>query len=201
MRSRVVQRQQDEKGDCGGGVKPQPFRHPEDVDQGDSQPRQQAQEMRTTIESLTSVSNAVVVAKAIKTESFWNDDRTAILTRVTLQVSDHLRGETPGQTEIIIPGGQIGTYIHEVSDMPTFQQDEEAIVFVERHTSGVNVVAGGLLGKLPIEEDRKTGIKSVSGSGLILMKDDLSAVEVSSDEKESRVELQVFKQRFRERIK
>ena len=162
-------------------------------------PASHAQQQRTTIESLTAVSNAVVVAKAVKSESFWNDDQTAILTRVTLEVSDYLRGESPSQTEIIIPGGRIGNTIHEVSDMPSFQADEEAIVFVERHRSGVNVVAGGLMGKLPISEDRRTGIKSVSGSGLILMEEDTSTDTLK--DAEANIELTVFKKRFKDRIK
>ncbi len=164
-------------------------------------PAAHAQQQRTTIESLTAVSNAVVVAKTVKTESFWNDDQTAILTRVTLEVNDYLRGQSPRQTEIIVPGGQIGNYIHEVSDMPTFQADEEAIVFVELHSSGINVVAGGIMGKLPITRDQRTGIKSVSGSGLILM-DAESAIDASNvGDEEAQIELQVFKKRFQERIK
>ena len=164
-------------------------------------PVSHAQYKRTTIESLTAVSNAVVVAKTVKTESFWNADKTAIMTRVTLQVSDRLRGTSAGQTEIIVPGGQIGNYIHEVSDMPSFEKDDESVVFVERHRSGVNIVAGGLMGKLPIHEDRLTGIKTVSGSGLMLMEAEVS-VEADEDSKDDvHVELHVFKKRFQERIK
>jgi len=164
-----------------------------------------AQQRRTTLESLTEISEAVVVARTVKTESFWNDDRTAILTRVTLEVSDFLTGQTPVRTEVIIPGGRIGDYIHEVSDMPSFTQDEEAVVFLERHRTGIHVVAGGLMGKLPITQDRTTGVKSVSGSGLILMESDLNSDESNdaraAEDLDAVIILDVFKRRFKERIK
>lgn len=128
-----------------------------------------AQEFRQTIESLKEVSDAVVIAKTVRSESFWNEDRSAILTRVFLQVEESLTGSSPTQTEVIIPGGQVGEFIHEVSDMPLFLDDEESIVFIERHNSGVNVVAGGAIGKILIEKDPETQIRSISGTPFFLM--------------------------------
>jgi len=158
-----------------------------------------AQQMRTSLEDLASISEAVVVAKTVKTESFWNDEHTAILTRVTLQVSEYLSGQSARETDVIIPGGQVGNIIQEVSDMPFFLPDEEAIVFVEKHSSGIHVIAGGILGKLPISEDRQTGVKMVSGSGLILMEAEPNSE--SEKDLEANVELDIFKRRFKERIK
>jgi hypothetical protein len=122
-----------------------------------------AAQQRTSLESLVQSSEAVVVARAVRTESFWNEDRTAILTRVVLEVEDQIEGQTPTRTEVIIPGGQIGDIRHEVSDMPHFEVNEEAIVFMERHRTGIFVVSGGQHGKLPVTRDSRTGVRLVGG--------------------------------------
>ena len=153
------------------------------------------QELRTSLETLTSTSEAVVVAQTVETESFWNDDRTAILTRVILRVEDQLMGQAAGMTEIIIPGGQVGDVIHEVSDMPHFEVDEQAVVFVERHRSGVYIVSGGLHGKLPVSLDRETGVRMVGGTT------ELFEAEAHDDEAHSDdqlIPLDDFKLRFKE---
>ena len=153
------------------------------------------QELRTDLETLTATSEAVVVAQAVEKESFWNEDRTAILTRVVLQVEDQLMGQAASMTEIIIPGGQIGDVMHEVSDMPHFEVDEQAIVFVERHRSGVLIVSGGLHGKLPVHRDSNTGIRTVSGATEFF---EVSSVNNSEEVEDDRIPLDDFKLRFKE---
>ncbi|NNF04472.1 MAG: hypothetical protein HKN17_08395 [Rhodothermales bacterium] len=123
----------------------------------------EARQTRMDMESMKEVSEAVVLARTVSTESFWNDSGTAILTRVTLQVTDRLSGQAGTETEIIVPGGQVGDYLHEVSDMPSFTVNEESVVFIERHRSGTLIVAGGNAGKLDVSIDPVTGIRTVPG--------------------------------------
>ncbi|PIQ62462.1 MAG: hypothetical protein COV99_05760 [Bacteroidetes bacterium CG12_big_fil_rev_8_21_14_0_65_60_17] len=121
--------------------------------------------IRLRAETLTRSSEAVVLAHAVRSESFWNDDRTAILTRVTLRVDETLLGTSAAETDVIIPGGRVGNVIHDVSDMPVFSPGDEAIVFVERHAaSGMNVVNGGAQGKLDIVTNPITREKRVLGA-------------------------------------
>ena len=169
-----------------------------------------AQEFRQTVETLKEVSEAVVIAKTVRSESFWNEDRSAILTRVILQVEESITGSAPAQTEIIVPGGQIGGYIHEVSDMPSFFDDEESVVFIERHSSGVNVVAGGAIGKILIDKDPVTQIRTISGSPFFLMEEtaqpddetvqpsaETGASPLSGTAKKKSITLDEFKQRIK----
>jgi len=166
------------------------------------------QEFRQSVESLKDVSDSVVIAKTLRSESFWNEDRSAILTRVFLQVEESLTGSSPTRTEVIIPGGQIGEFIHEVSDMPFFVDNEESIVFIERHESGVNVVAGGAFGKISIERDPVTQIRSISASPFFLTGENVEATgEAGSNEpgvsppggtaKKKSMTLDEFKQRIK----
>lgn len=122
-----------------------------------------ARQVRLNVESMREASEAVVLARTVRTESYWNDTRTAILTRVTLQVTDQLTGEAESETTVIVPGGQVGDYVHEVSDMPSFTMDEEAVVFIERHASGLLLVSGGASGKIDVTVDPVSGRKTVPG--------------------------------------
>jgi len=155
-----------------------------------------AQQQRTSLQMLASTSEAVVVARAVETESFWNDDQTAILTRVVLEVEDQLDGQAAARTEVIIPGGRIGNTIHEVSDMPHFEVNEEAVVFVERHRSGIFVVSGGLHGKLPVTRDAETGVRMVGGTT------ELFEMESGTDDRPANddqlIPLDDFKLRYKE---
>lgn len=152
-------------------------------------------QQRTSLETLAESSEAVVVARAVQTESFWNEDRTAILTRVVLEVEDSIEGQTPTRTEVIIPGGQIGDVRHEVSDMPHFAVDEEAIVFMERHRTGIFVVSGGLHGKLPVTRDAGTGIRMVGGTTELFEVESSDDTPVNDDQL---LPLDDFKLRYKE---
>lgn len=138
----------------------------------------QSGELRLTVNQLKDTSESVVLARTVKTESFWNDDRSAILTRVTLQVEESLSGSAAAETVVIVPGGQIGPYIHEVSDMPEFVTGEDAVIFLERHSSGVTVVNGGARGKLEIKTDAVTQAREVVGAAALF--DQIQASEDDS---------------------
>jgi len=127
-----------------------------------------AQTLRISLDALSEASDAV------KTESFWNADRSAILTRVVIGVDQRLAGSSGPEQDLIVPGGQVGEYLHEVSDMPVFTEGEEVVVFLTQHSSGVTIVTGGWQGKLEIVEDPETGARRVIG-GAHLFDEDLKA--------------------------
>lgn len=127
-----------------------------------------AQTLRLSLDALSRESDAVIVGKTLSTESFWTPDRSAILTRVTVQVEETLSGQPTSQVVLTVPGGQVGEYLHEISDMPVFVPDEEVVVFTTRLASGETVVAGGLQGKLEIVRDAAGGERQVIGfAGLL----------------------------------
>ena len=163
-----------------------------------------SQDIRLSVAELKSTSSSVVVARTMNTESYWNADRSAILTRVTLRVEDRILGEAAEETVVIVPGGQVGEFIHEVSDMPSFAVNDESVVFIERHSSGVNVVSGGAQGKLDIEIDTRTNVRSViGGQGLFpemkLNASPGAAADASGSSPKDAISLDEFKNRIRQR--
>lgn len=141
--------------------------------------RAQSSDIRLSVKQLKDTSESVVLARTVKTESYWNDDRSAILTRVTLQVEESLSGSATGETVVIVPGGQIGEYLHEVTDMPEFVTGEESVVFLERHSSGVTVVNGGARGKLEVKTDAVSRSREVMGAAALFDRIESSETDVS----------------------
>ena len=127
-----------------------------------------SQTLRLNLDQLEQASDAVVVGRTISTESAWTADRSAILTRVVIQIEDPATGKPIGEQVVMVPGGRVGEFIHEVSDMPTFQENEEVAVFLTAHDSGTMIVTGGWQGKLDVTTDAETGEKRVLGAGYLL---------------------------------
>ena len=117
------------------------------------------QAQNASLEDLSRTSTAIVLGKTQQSRSFWNDDRSQILTEITLRVEQTLKGGTVTETVITVPGGRVGNAMYEVSDMPVFAEGEEVLVFLWDHPSGIRLVTGGTQGKLEIMDDPITGEK------------------------------------------
>lgn len=119
------------------------------------------QVVKASAKQLTQESTAILTGKCTKTESFWNEKRTQILTEVRIRVDEYVKGNLGAEAVITIPGGRVGNIIYEVSDMPVFVEGEEVLVFLWRHPSGKNLVTGALQGKISLVEDKGSGKKIV----------------------------------------
>ncbi|MFT5142378.1 MAG: hypothetical protein ACI80V_002370 [Rhodothermales bacterium] len=122
-----------------------------------------AQLARMTLDDLANTSTSIVHGQATASRAVWNADGTQILTEVTVQIQDQLKGAGGSTTVITIPGGQIGNVIYEVSDMPSIDEGEEVLVFVWQHPSGRNLVTGGTQGKLLVERASALALPQVTG--------------------------------------
>jgi hypothetical protein len=119
------------------------------------------QVVETTTEELTRTSDAIIVGTCVEKESFWNDKRDKIFTRIKIKADQYLKGDMGKETILTIPGGRVGDIIYEVSDMPLFNEGEEMVAFLWRHPNGMTVINGGLQGKKLISVDKKTGKKMI----------------------------------------
>ena len=126
----------------------------------------EAQVKNMSAEELTLESNSILYGKCTKMESAWTEDKSMILTQVTVVPEYYLKGNLGSEVTITVPGGQVGDIIYEVSEMPNFQKGEEVFAFIWKHPSGLNLITGGYQGKLKIDKDEKTGIRTVPGKAL-----------------------------------
>jgi hypothetical protein len=122
----------------------------------------QVKEMNTR--ELVEESTTILIGTCVETQSYWNEKQDKIFTDFRLQADRYVKGDLGSEAVITIPGGQVGQMRYEVSDMPFFQEGEEVLVFIWRHSSGKDLVTGGLHGKLTVVEDEQTGEKYLRGA-------------------------------------
>jgi len=117
----------------------------------------QGQVMQRSIEEMTLDAKTIIHGKCTQIHSSWDVNQERIYTEINVIANEYLKG--PQGTEIIItiPGGQVGNYVYEVSDMPRFSEGEEFVAFLSEHSSGRNLVTGAVQGKLKIRKDPHTG--------------------------------------------
>lgn len=83
-----------------------------------------------TLPELAERSTRVVHGEVVGTTSEWNADRTLILTRVTVRVTDAIAGESGGTVTFTQPGGQVGAVRVDVPGAAAFRNGEEGVWFL-----------------------------------------------------------------------
>jgi len=124
-----------------------------------------AQSVRLPVETLAVQAEIVAVGRVSSLVSGWNGDHSRILTNVTLDVDQYVKGGTPGRPlTLVVPGGEIDGVGEMYSHMATFQQGESVLVFAEKDTHGAYRVASGQQGKFTIRKDESTGALTIGGN-------------------------------------
>jgi hypothetical protein len=114
-------------------------------------------------EDLARRADVVVVGKVTGVTSEWSSDRSRIVSRVTVSIDQHIKGdESQNSVTISTPGGEVGGVGEVYSHMPRFKMDEQVIVFAAKDQRGVLRVVGGDEGKLTVTKDEVTGLQMVS---------------------------------------
>jgi hypothetical protein len=124
-----------------------------------------AQQKAVSAEDLARHADLVVVGRVADMKSEWAEGKTRIVTRVTLDVREHLKaGNTASKTVTIWTlGGEIGEVGELYTHVPTFQPNENVVVFLQKYGSQDYVVAAGTQGKYNIERDPVSGETVVAG--------------------------------------
>lgn len=116
------------------------------------------------MENLSKSADIVAVGKVTETKSEWDQNKTRIFTRVTLQVNEYVKGNAGSSVTITTPGGEVGDVGELYTHVPTFRPNEEVVVFLEKEATGSYRIAGGDQGKYNIEKDPESGRLLVAGS-------------------------------------
>jgi hypothetical protein len=113
------------------------------------------------LKNLTEGADLILTGKVVQQNSSWNEDRSRIYTKATIQVEEYLKGNTnEGSIVVTYLGGEVGEVGELYTHMPKFEDDEEILVFLKRdkRTSSYKVF-NGEDGKLSIVYDKTTGKK------------------------------------------
>ena len=88
--------------------------------------------IKLSLEKLSLESDVIVVGEVKEIQCHWSMDKSTILTIVTLQIQDVIKGGV-NRNQILIqfPGGEIDDIGLKVSDMPTFFPHERTLIFLK----------------------------------------------------------------------
>ncbi|HET9767940.1 MAG TPA: hypothetical protein VFS60_13875, partial [Thermoanaerobaculia bacterium] len=81
-------------------------------------------------EELVAGSAAVVDARVVQVKSFWNRERTAILTEAVVRVDETIVGEAPGFVKVRTFGGTVGRLRIDAPGFPTFERGARLLLFL-----------------------------------------------------------------------
>jgi hypothetical protein len=124
----------------------------------------QSQSRLVSTEDLARQAEVVAVGKVTALRSEWNEAHTMIRTRVTLSVDEYVKGGISAPTfTLYAPGGEVGGVGELYSDMATFRQDENVVVFAQKDKQGRYRISDGFQGKMTIVKDQITGKLMVAG--------------------------------------
>ena len=99
------------------------------------------------LKSLTTDSDDIIVGNVTSKESYWKENN--IFTNITISANSHIKGRNDSQFYVQIPGGTVGNVHAEVSDVPTFENNEEVVLFLKG-----NRIEGWNQGKYTIKDGK-----------------------------------------------
>jgi len=119
-----------------------------------------------TPRQMGATSTVVVEGRVSSVRSFWNSDRTQILTEAQIAVSASHKGQAPGTVRVVQLGGVVGHVRVNVAGALSWQPDEEVLLFLEAMPNGAHRVAGFSQGKYRVERDEASGRRFVVAPSL-----------------------------------
>ena len=130
-----------------------------------SSERAAAQIESNRIQSLTQQADAIVVGKVSTVRSEWTADKTRIVTKVSVDVDEYVKGQPAGKTMVITHlGGEVDGVGELYSSAPHFSPGEDVLVFVKKDSKNNLTVAGGNEGKIKITKNESTGERMIQGN-------------------------------------
>lgn len=125
-----------------------------------------AQEESSKIKKLSKGADVILTGKVTQKISSWNEAKTRIYTKATLQVEEYLKGNNNGNSvEITYPGGEVGDVGELYSHMPKFEDNEEVLVFLKKDEKNKGYkVLNGEEGKITVLSDPKSKEKVTSSN-------------------------------------
>ena len=123
-----------------------------------------AQLSSSEIKILSEKADVILTGKVAQQTSSWNENKTRIYTHATIRVEDYIKGNNSGNTvTVTYPGGEVGDIGEMYSHMPSFEKNEEVLLFLKKDTRNTSFkVVNGEDGKITVTTNTKTGEKITS---------------------------------------
>lgn len=116
-------------------------------------------------DELSKQAEVVAVGKVSGVKSQWDNNKSRIVTQVTMTVGEYLKGNAGGEMTITSPGGEVDGVGEWYSHSPRFKNAEDVVVFARRDKQGHYRIAGGHEGKFSVKKDAASGKQVVNEHG------------------------------------
>ena len=110
---------------------------------------------KLTLDELALRADSVLVGE-VTDIACYEEGKGNIYTLVTLSIDQRIKGETEGEANIRVPGGEVNGRALGVEGAPSFQLGERTVVFLNKG-EGVFTVVGGFQGKFTIDKNNMVG--------------------------------------------
>ncbi len=114
-----------------------------------------------TMDSLVRESELVIYGRALASRSVWDPATETIWTQTEFAVLDGAKGNPARTVMVSEPGGIIGDVGHLFPGVPRFDSGQEVVLFLYRTPANRLRVSGLMQGVYKVEQDRRSGEKSV----------------------------------------
>lgn len=108
-----------------------------------------------TQEDLIERADLVVQGRILDVRSFWNKEKTAILTEARVQVEDALVGKPGPVIAVRTIGGQVGDVRIVFEGGPELKAGDRQLLFLKRHPDGAMRVLGARQGQYRIRSNQQ----------------------------------------------
>lgn len=108
-----------------------------------------------TQEDLITRADLVVQGRILDVRSFWNKEKTAILTEARVQVEDTLVGKSGPVIAVRTIGGQVGDVRIVFEGGPELKAGDRQLLFLKKHPDGALRVLGARQGQYRIRSNQQ----------------------------------------------
>lgn len=132
-----------------------------------------AQNAAQNLEKLTTSSELIIIGNVEKTESHWTDNKTSIVTKVSIKPTEFIKGRESSELIFTVPGGEIDDIGELYTHMPRFAKNEEVLLFMKQINHNYQII-GGDSGKITFSRNEKDGRKmEMSREQIIVLKNSI----------------------------
>lgn len=120
-----------------------------------------------TLDDLVSRAPTIVVATVTARRADWESYGASrlIITTVTLDVEQTLKGSAPRTLQIEVMGGTIGDETQRVSHVPEFRVRERDVLFLNGHPHSASPLVGSDQGRFRVVNESASGVARVVTAG------------------------------------
>jgi hypothetical protein len=136
-----------------------------------------SQTFQAEVKALSKGADVILTGKVTKQQSEWAQNKSRIITKTTIQVSEYLKGNgTSGAIVVNHPGGEVDGVGELYSHMPEFQNDEEVLLFLKKDNKSNDFkVFAGEDGKISLIKDQSGEIMTASRIPLTSLKAEIKS--------------------------